>query len=148
MDFFSKDFNASLALKELAVPDGQTPVIFDSIDEFEENLIRTNAPLVRELQKIEADKRCTKKKRKERLSNVCAAVGRTVLETLPSKKTVQKSDAGPLKKLSECVEQKRCVTIVLRGLNTVNCHISAQIVSFDNHWNLIIRCAIQFHSYN
>lgn len=46
---------------------------------------------------------------------------------------------GPMKKLDECVEQGRRVQIVMRGRAAVNTYISAYILAFDKHWNLLIR---------
>uniref|UniRef100_A0A915BHN3 LSM domain-containing protein n=1 Tax=Parascaris univalens TaxID=6257 RepID=A0A915BHN3_PARUN len=46
---------------------------------------------------------------------------------------------GPLGKLQKWMKARKRVRITLRGRNVVNAVITAVIVAFDKHWNMIIR---------
>ena len=50
-----------------------------------------------------------------------------------------KKTEGPLGKLHEWVLTRRRVRIVLRGRSSPNAVVTAVVVAFDKHWNIIFR---------
>uniref|UniRef100_A0A0N5ARU2 Sm domain-containing protein n=1 Tax=Syphacia muris TaxID=451379 RepID=A0A0N5ARU2_9BILA len=181
--FFSKEFDANWLLSEDATENLEShdyDQCFESIDEFELNIIQTNVHLANDLQALDLAetkkyaKPASGKKREKRLKELCMQKAlineasahslsdgesttsrqisnlslfstRQVLERC--KKMIPKNDvlskmkmaSGPLAKLREWVRGRHRVRIVLRGRGSPNAIITAVIIAFDKHWNLVLR---------
>ncbi|KAK0404418.1 hypothetical protein QR680_017445 [Steinernema hermaphroditum] len=129
-DPFSENFDAEYALENIEISPRSDDLDFTSVELYEQFLMEQEPDTTQgilELDKEEAERIFDKERRKR--------------EKKKNKDVNTKMEAmeGPLARLREYRNRQRKVMVVLRSDSGVNRVMTAQILAFDKHWNLVLR---------
>ncbi|KAK0404417.1 hypothetical protein QR680_017445 [Steinernema hermaphroditum] len=164
-DPFSENFDAEYALENIEISPRSDDLDFTSVELYEQFLMEQEPDTTQgilELDKEEAERIFDKerrvkgrKRREQALAEVvrkgnelkkaeAIAKGESAEIKREKKKnkdvnTKMEAMEGPLARLREYRNRQRKVMVVLRSDSGVNRVMTAQILAFDKHWNLVLR---------